>query len=155
MNQENKNAKFDPNLLVAVELSFDKPKSGISQYKNEDGSDKNWYLYGIKRTITGENGFFATPILHDIIKNMGAKEGTKLNITKVVKDEKTSWKVDVVGGDVKAPVAEKPIQEVSIDDVPKVIEEVKTGMTLEQKVNILWSEYEKKNPKTVSDDLPF
>tara|TARA_Y100000593_G_scaffold17629_1_gene35309 strand:+ start:1291 stop:1734 length:444 start_codon:yes stop_codon:yes gene_type:complete len=117
MNQENKNVKFDPNLPVEVELTFDEPKSGISQYKNEDGSDKYWYLYGIKNTINGESGFFATPILHDIIKNTGAKTGTKLTITKVVKDEKTTWDVKSAGGS-------EPIQSVSIEDVPKIIDKV-------------------------------
>ena len=129
MNQENKNVKFDPNLPTAVELTFDEPKSGDSKYTNEDGTIKKWYLYGIKPLISGESGFFATPMLN------------------VIKDDKTTWDIKKLGEDTP--------KEVSIDDIPEVIEEVKTGMTLEQKVNILWSEYEKKNPKTVSDDLPF
>ena len=37
-------------------------------------------------------------------------------ITKVVKDEKTTWDIKIVGED--------PIQEVSIDDLPEVIEKV-------------------------------
>mgnify|MGYP003152470241 CR=1 FL=1 len=147
MNQENKNVKFDPNLPTAVELTFDEPKSGDSKYTNEDGTIKKWYLYGIKPLISGESGFFATPMLNEKLQAMGVKTGSNLIITKIVKDDKTAWDIRKLGEDTT--------KEVSIDDIPEVIEEVKTGMTLEQKVNILWSEYEKKNPKTVSDDLPF
>ena len=110
MNQENKNVKFNPNLPTAVELAFDEPKTGDGQYGT-------WYLYGIKKNINGENAFFATQILHEILQGMGVKAGTKLIITKIVKDDKTTW-------DVKAPELEKPVQEVSIDDVPEVIEQI-------------------------------
>ena len=158
MNQENKNVKFNPNLPVEVELAFDEPKSGISQYKNEDGSDKYWYLYGIKNTINGESGFFATPILHDIIKNTGAKIGTKLTITKVVKDEKTTWDVKPVDG---GKVEEKSITDV-ISNVASSMDANKPNqvkeLSMEEKVNIMWDKFNKgkgKKPANVADDLPF
>ena len=137
---ENKAMKFNPNLPTEVELSFDEPKTGDGQYGT-------WYLYGTKENIKGESGFFATQILHAKLQEMGVKTGSKLIITKVVKDEKTTWDIKKIGED--------PIKEVSVDDIPEVIEEVKTEMTLEQKVNILWGEYSKKQPKNIKDDLPF
>ena len=137
---ENKAKKFDPNLPTEVELSFDQPKTGEGKYGT-------WYLYGIMPLITGENGFFATDLLHKKLQELGAKSGDKLVITKVAKDDKTFFDVKKLGGD-------KP-EEVSINDVPKVVNEVNTEMTLEQKVNILWSEHEKKQPKNMTDDLPF
>ena len=137
---ENKAMKFNPNLPTEVELSFDEPKTGDGQYGT-------WYLYGTKENIKGESGFFATQILHAKLQEMGVKTGSKLIITKVVKDEKTTWDIKKIGED--------PIKEVSVDDIPEVIEEVKTEMTLEQKVNILWGEYSKKHPKNTKDDLPF
>ena len=137
---ENKAMKFNPNLPTEVELSFDEPKTGDGQYGT-------WYLYGTKENIKGESGFFATQILHEILQAMGVKTGSKLIITKVVNDNKTTWDVKKIGED--------PIKEVSVDDIPEVIEEVKTEMTLEQKVNILWGEYSKKHPKNTKDDLPF
>ena len=137
---ENKAKKFDPNLPTEVELTFDSPKTGEGQYGV-------WYLYGIKPLITGENGFFATEILNSKLQEMSVKTGSKLIITKIVKDEKTTWDIKKIGED--------PIKEVSVDDIPEVIEEVKTEMTLEQKVNILWGEYSKKHPKNTKDDLPF
>ena len=109
MNKENKAMKFNPNLPTNVELTFDEPKTG-------DGKYGTWYLYGTKENIKGESGFFATEILHDKLQGMGVKTGSNLIITKVVKDEKTTWDIKIVGED--------PIQEVSIDDIPKVIEQV-------------------------------
>ena len=144
---ENKALKFNPNLPTEVELTFDEPKSGDSKFANDDGSAKKWYLYGTKPNIKGENGFFATEILHGILKDMGVKTGSKLIITKVIKDDKTTWDIKKVGED-------QP-KEVSIDDVPEVVDEVKTELTLEQKVNILWSEHDKKQPKNIKNDLPF
>ena len=150
MNKENKNIAFDTNIKQEVELTFDKPKEILSNYKNEDGSDKFSYLYGIKRTINGENSFFATAYLNDIIQKNGAKEGTKLSITKTEKtvdgEKRLGWDVQVTGGEIK---------EVSIDDVPKVIHEVNTEKTLEEKVEILWKAYSKTDPGNPKDDLPF
>ena len=140
MKMENKAKKFDPNLPTAVELAFDEPKTGEGKYGT-------WYLYGISPLITGETGFFATDLLHKRLQEMGAKKGDKMIITKVAKDDKTFFDVKREGGD--------QVQEVAIEDVPKVINEVNTEMTLEQKVNILWSEYDKKQPKKMTDDLPF
>ena len=140
MKMENKAKKFDPNLPTEVELTFDSPKTGEGQYGV-------WYLYGIKPLITGENGFFATEILNSKLQEMSVKTGSKLIITKIVKDEKTTWDVKIVGG-----VEPK---EVSIDDVPKVIHEVNTEKTLEEKVNILWKAYSKTDPSNPVDDLPF
>jgi len=137
---ENKALKFNPNLPTEVELTFDEPKTG-------EGKFGTWYLYGIKLTVKGENGFFATEILNDKLQVIGVKSGSKLIITKVVKDEKTTWDIRKVGED-------QP-KEVSIDDSPEVIDEVKTELTLEQKVNILWSEHDKKQPKNIKNDLPF
>ena len=133
MNKENKAMKFNPNLPTEVELTFDEPKTG-------DGKYGTWYLYGTKENIKGESGFFATEILHDKLQGMGVKTGSKLIITKVVKDEKTAWDIKMLSGD-------QP-QEVSIEDVPKVINEVNTEKTLEEKVDILWT-------KHLKDNLPF
>ena len=130
---ENKAMKFNPNLPTNVELTFDEPKTG-------DGKYGTWYLYGTKENIKGESGFFATEILHDKLQGMGVKTGSKLIITKVVKDEKTAWDIKMLSGD-------QP-QEVSIEDVPKVINEVNTEKTLEEKVDILWT-------KHLKDNLPF
>ena len=102
MDKERKNIKFNPNLPTEVELGFDHPKTGEGQY----GA---WYLYGIKETVSGETGFFATAILHEILQGMGVKTGSKLVITKVVKDEKTTWDVKSLSGDV--------VEEKSIDQV--------------------------------------
>ena len=150
MNEQNKNIAFDANVEQKVELSFDQPKAILSNYPNKDGSDKYNYLYGIKKTINGESAFFATAYLNDIIQQNGAKEGTKLSITKVEKtvdgEKRTKWEVKVIGGETK---------DVSIDDVPKVIHEVNTEKTLEEKVDILWKAYSKTDPSNPVDDLPF
>ena len=140
MNQEKKNVKFNPNLPTEVELTFDEPKTGEGQYGT-------WYLYGIKETIKGESGFFATQILHELLQGKGVKSGSKLVITKIVKDEKTTWDVQITGGG-------EP-KEVSIDDVPKVIHDLNTEKTLEEKVEILWKAYSKTDPSNPVDDLPF
>ena len=130
---ENKSLKFNPNLPTEVELAFDEPYSGEGKYGI-------WYLYGVKPLISGETGFFATEILNGILQDMKVKTGSKLIITKVVKDEKTNWDVKRIGDD-------QP-KEVSIDDIPEVINEVDTTMTLEQKVDVLWT-------KHLKDKLPF
>ncbi len=156
MDKERKNVSFNPNLPTEVELSFDEPKTGLSKYKNDDGSDKYWYLYGIKETVNGESGFFATQILHEILQGMGVKTGSKLVITKVEKDQKTTWDVKSAGGEVE----EKSITEV-IDSVANSIDASKTNkvkdLSTDQKVNIMWDAYNKKNkqPVNIEDDLPF
>ena len=137
---ENKAKKFDPNLPTEVELTFDEPKTGENQYGT-------WYLYGIKQLITGENGFFATDLLHNRLQELGAKTGDKLLITKVAKNDKTFFDVKKLGGG-------EDIKEAPIEDIAKA----NTGeLSVEEKINTLWKEYEKKNPKTnvTVDDLPF
>ena len=123
---ENKALKFNPNLPTEVELTFDEPKTG-------EGKFGTWYLYGIKLTVKGENGFFATEILNDKLQVIGVKSGSKLIITKVVKDEKTTWDIKKVGED-------QP-KEVSIDDVPEVVEKVditnENNLSLEERVDKL------------------
>ena len=147
---ENKAMKFNPNLPTEVELSFDEPKTGDGQYGT-------WYLYGTKENIRGESGFFATQILHEILQGMGVKTGSKLVITKVVKDEKTTWDVKSLGGDV--------VEEKSIDQVveslsgtmnvnkPSEVKELST----QEKVNVMWDAFNKKGKKATvtEDDLPF
>ena len=146
---ENKAMKFNPNLPTEVELSFDEPKTGEGQYGT-------WYLYGTKENIKGESGFFATQILHEILQGMGVKTGSKLIITKVVNDNKTTWDVKKLGGDA---VEEQSITEV-VNKVASSMDANRTNevkqLTLEEKVNILWADYDKKQPdKKLSDDLPF
>ena len=133
---ENKAMKFNPNMPVDVELSFDEPKTGDGQYGT-------WYLYGTKENIKGESGFFATQILHEILQGMGVKTGSKLVITKVVNDNKTTWDVKSLGGE--------PVQEKSLNDVisnvassmdanrPSEVKELST----DEKVNIMWDEFNK------------
>ena len=148
---ENKAMKFNPNLPTKVELSFDEPKTGDGQYGT-------WYLYGTKENIKGESGFFATQILHEILQGMGVKTGSKLVITKVVNDNKTTWDVKSLGGE--------PVQEKSLNDVisnvassmdanrPSEVKELST----DEKVNIMWDEFNKgkgKKPVILADDLPF
>ena len=147
---ENKAMKFNPNMPVAVELSFDEPKTGDGQYGT-------WYLYGTSENIKGESGFFATQILHELLQGLGVKTGSKLVITKVVKDEKTTWDVKSLGGDV--------VEEKSIDQVveslsgtmnvnkPSEVKELST----QEKVNVMWDAFNKKGKKTTvtEDDLPF
>ena len=147
---ENKAMKFDPNMPVDVELSFDEPKTGDGQYGT-------WYLYGTKENIKGESGFFATQILHELLQGLGVKAGSKLVITKVVKDEKTTWDVKSLGGDV--------VEEKSIDQVveslsgtmnvnkPSEVKELST----QEKVNVMWDAFNKKGKKATvtEDDLPF
>tara|TARA_Y100000593_G_scaffold85728_1_gene163207 strand:+ start:418 stop:867 length:450 start_codon:yes stop_codon:yes gene_type:complete len=148
---ENKAMKFNPNLSVEVELSFDEPKTGDNQYGT-------WYLYGTKENIKGESGFFATQILHEILQGMGAKTGSKLIITKVVNDNKTTWDVKPVDG---GKVEEKSITDV-ISNVASSMDANKPNevkeLSLEEKVNIMWDKFNKgKDKKTanVADDLPF
>ncbi len=157
MDKERKNVSFNPNLPTEVELSFDEPKTGLSKYKNDDGSDKYWYLYGIKETVNGESSFFATQILHEILQGMGVKTGSKLVITKVVKDEKTTWDVKSLGGDV---VEEKSIDQVVEGSLgtmnvnkPNEVKELST----QEKVNVMWDAFNKKGKKATltEDDLPF
>ena len=137
---ENKAKKFDPNLPTEVELSFDQPKSGEGKYGT-------WYLYGIKPLISGENGFFATDLLHQKLQELESKSGDKLIITKIAKDDKTFF-------DVKKIFSSEP-KEASISNTNEVINEIDNKATLEQRVNILWEEYRKKQPKNIVDDLPF
>ena len=146
---ENKAMKFNPNMPVDVELSFDEPKTGDGQYGT-------WYLYGTKENIKGESGFFATQILHEILQGMGVKTGSKLVIIKVVNDNKTTWDVKSIGGDV---VEEQSITEV-INKVASSMDANKPSevkeLSLEEKVNILWGERSKgKKSTNTKDDLPF
>ena len=146
---ENKPMKFNPNMPVDVELSFDEPKTGEGQYGT-------WYLYGTKENIKGESGFFATQILHEILQGMGVKTGSKLVIIKVVNDNKTTWDVKSIGGDV---VEEQSITEV-INKVASSMDANKPSevkeLSLEEKVNILWGERSKgKKSTNTKDDLPF
>lgn len=148
---ENKAMKFNPNMPVDVELSFDEPKTGDGQYGT-------WYLYGTKENIKGESGFFATQILHEILQGMGVKTGSKLVISKVVTDNKTTWDVKSLGGE--------PAQELSIDKVvnnladsmdaskPSQVKELSS----DEKVNIMWDAFNKNKGKkstATKDDLPF
>ena len=149
MKMENKAMKFNPNMPVDVELSFDEPKTGEGQYGT-------WYLYGTKENIKGESGFFATQILHEILQGMGVKTGSKLVIIKVVNDNKTTWDVKSIGGDV---VEEQSITEV-INKVASSMDANKPSevkeLSLEEKVNILWGERSKgKKSTNTKDDLPF
>ena len=146
---ENKAMKFNPNMPVDVELSFDEPKTGEGQYGT-------WYLYGTKENIKGESGLFATQILHEILQGMGVKTGSKLVIIKVVNDNKTTWDVKSIGGDV---VEEQSITEV-INKVASSMDANKPSevkeLSLEEKVNILWGERSKgKKSTNTKDDLPF
>ena len=146
---ENKAMKFNPNMPVDVELSFDEPKTGEGQYGT-------WYLYGTKENIKGESGFFATQILHEILQGMGVKTGSKLVIIKVVNDNKTTWDVKSIGGDV---VEEQSITEV-INKVASSMDANKPSevkeLSLEEKVNIMWGERSKDNKiSNTKDDLPF
>ena len=63
--------KFNPNMPVDVELSFDEPKTGDGQYGT-------WYLYGTKENIKGESGFFATQILHELLQGLGVRQDLNL-----------------------------------------------------------------------------
>lgn len=150
MDKENKALKFNPNLPNKVELAFDEPKTGEGQYGT-------WYLYGIKETINGENGFFATKILHELLQGKGLKAGAKLEITKIVNDNKTTWDVKNLGG---GQVEEKSITDV-IDSVANSIDASKTNkvkeLSTEEKVNIMWDHFssENKKPVNIGDDLPF
>ena len=151
MEKKNKSLKFNPNIPNKVILAFDEPKTGEGEYGT-------WYLYGIIETINGENGFFATKILHELLQGKGLKAGAKLEITKIVNDNKTTWDVKNLGG---GEVEEKSITEV-IDSVANSIDASKTNkvkdLSTEQKVNIMWDAYNKKNKQPVNigdDDLPF
>ena len=148
---ENKAMKFNPNLPTEVELSFDEPKTGDGQYGT-------WYLYGTKENIKGESGFFATQILHELLQGLGVKAGSKLVITKVVTDNKTTW--DVKPNGEASPVEKKSITDVisnvanSMDaNKPSEVKELST----DEKVNIMWDAYNAKTKKPVNpgDDLPF
>lgn len=150
MDKKNKPLKFNPNISNKVILAFDEPRTGENQYGT-------WYLYGIKETINGENGFFATKILHELLQGKGLKAGAKLEITKIVNDNKTTWDVKNLGG---GEVEEKSITEV-INDVSDSLDANKTNevkeLSTDQKVNIMWDAYNKKNkqPVNIEDDLPF
>ena len=157
---ENKNMAFDTNIKQEVELTFDQPKEILSKYKNEDGSDKFSYLYGIKRTVNGENAFFATAYLNGLIQDTGAREGTRLSITKTEKtvdgEKRLGWDVKSIGGDV---VEEQSITEV-INKVASSMDANKPSevkeLSLEEKVNIMWGERSKDNKiSNTKDDLPF
>ena len=147
---ENKAMKFNPNLPTEVELTFDEPKTG-------DGKYGTWYLYGTKENIKGESGFFATQILHELLQGLGVKTGSKLVITKVVSDNKTTWDVKNLGG---GQVEEKSITEV-ISDVSNSLDVNKPNkvkeLSTEEKVNIMWDHFSKENkqPVNIGDDLPF
>lgn len=149
---ENKAMKFNPNMPVDVELSFDEPKTGDGQYGT-------WYLYGTKENIKGESGFFATQILHELLQGLGVKTGSKLVITKVVSDNKTTW--DVKNNGESSPVEKQSITDV-INTVAKSMDanrpsEVKE-LSTDEKVNIMWDAFNKNKGKkstVTEDDLPF
>ena len=149
---ENKAMKFNPNMPVDVELSFDEPKTGEGQYGT-------WYLYGTKENIKGESGFFATQILHELLQGLGVKTGSKLVITKVVSDNKTTW--DVKNNGESSPVEKQSITDV-INTVAKSMDanrpsEVKE-LSTDEKVNIMWDAFNKNKGKkstVTEDDLPF
>ena len=72
-----------------VILAFDSPKVGDNQYGR-------WYLYGIKNgdLASDEDGFFATEVLHTMIKTIGAGSGDKITIEKCEEDDKIFFKVN-------------------------------------------------------------
>tara|TARA_R110002110_G_scaffold147162_3_gene337578 strand:- start:3001 stop:3432 length:432 start_codon:yes stop_codon:yes gene_type:complete len=142
---ENKAMKFNPNLPTEVELSFDEPKTGEGQYGT-------WYLYGTKETINGESGFFATQILHELLQGLGVKTGSKLVITKVVKDDRTAWDVKQLGS--QDPVKEEAAPQQNIKGVVAGLANAldankdKKPLTTEQKIDILWTNH-------LKNDMPF
>ena len=135
---ENKNIKFEPNVPVEVTLAFDQPKTG-------DGEYGTWYLYGTKALITGESGFFATELLHKKIQEAGLSMGDTFTIIKVSKDNKTFFNIEH---------PEVPLKKVS-DNQVNVSKPGQRELTLEQKVTVMWKEYERKHPAPTEGDLPF
>ena len=149
-----------------VKIQQKSSKSFVNQTKaiektskaTKSASTEMFALASIQETINGENGFFATKILHELLQAKGLKAGAKLEITKIVNDNKTTWDVKNLGG---GEVEEKSITEV-IDSVANSIDASKTNkvkdLSTDQKVNIMWDAYNKKNKQPVNigdDDLPF
>ena len=136
---ENKNIKFQPNVPVDVSLAFDQPKTG-------NGPHGTWYLYGTKPLITGETGFFATELLHNKIQEAGLSEGDKVTIIKVTKDNKTFFNIE----HPEVPIKSVPKEQVNI------VKEGQRQLSTDQKVDIMWREYERSHPATKNeDDIPF
>ena len=145
MNVENKYLKFDIGDSHAVEFTLDQL---FTERDNE--TNPSWgqiITYDIKHK-DGFNKFTASKGLHTKLQELGIKKGDKVEIKKITfttKDgqPRTTFEVG------------KVFQEISVDDVSEVIDQVKTNMTLEEKVNVLWSEHEKKQSKSAAEDLPF
>ena len=94
------------------------------------------------------------------VEKLNISKGKKVEFKKVllVNDNKTTWDVKNLGG---GEVEEKSITEV-IDSVANSIDASKTNkvkdLSTDQKVNIMWDAYNKKNKQPVNigdDDLPF
>ena len=81
-----------------------------------------------------------------IIQEAGLSEGDKITIIKVSKDNKTFFNIEH---------PEVPIKSVSKDQV-NIVKENQRQLSTEQKVDIMWREYERNHPAPKNeDDIPF
>ena len=142
MNVENKYLKFNVGDSHTVEFTLDQL---FDERDNE--TNPSWgkiITYDIKHKY-GFNKLTTSPGLHSKLKDLEVKKGDKVEIKKITFQTKegeprTTFEVGKI---------------FQVDDISEVIDEVKTSMTLEEKVNVLWSEHEKKQSKSAADDLPF
>lgn len=94
--------KFKANIPVEVELTFDEPKTGESEYGE-------WFMYGCKEKDT-EKIFFPSKTLHTMIQMLEFKSGSKFTVLKVEQDDgKMKFTVDGKDFDkVKTEVESSP-----------------------------------------------
>jgi len=104
---ENNQIKLNPTSDNIVELCFDSPKTGTSNY----GA---WYMYGV--LMSGEEKtFFATENLHKKLSDYG--KGAKLNIKKEeYAPNKYAWEVHALDGTMVTGSGQKPVANTPISD---------------------------------------
>ena len=166
-----KAVKFAVGVPVEVTLEFDQPrKTPSGKYPG-----KTIIWYGIKELISGENGFNASEKLCELIDLQKYAKGDSLQIEKCQSESKDgkSYQFFKVNGQslydlntqFNAPQAAPPVKA-----PPVTPQSVGTIMTNEQKMKILWSDYESRNgivqepaapvasqpqPLVDDEDIPF
>ena len=131
--------KFQVGSEVKVTLKFDTPR--ISESTLYPGKQQIWY--GIKPTISGENGFNATEKLHGMISLVGAGRDDEITISKMQGDKFTYFLVNGMTEDELKSNHRAVTSSTSGSDV--VVQSSSSGPSDKEKLDILWKAHEEKN----------
>ena len=105
------------NMPTQIELLFDKPSIGSSQYGE-------YYLYAVRNGDgTTEYSLFAAPEVHEVLKDL--KKGAKATITKLAEQKGnkilTKYDVAVQNSQEVSPIMDKPMNGGSTDNFYEIM----------------------------------